>query len=660
MESPRTESTMSAKSEPATSIKITTKPESEPVIPIAVTTTTPELKNNVGVMNRNTMDPDRDDGFSDIDERPLNKSENTQNCPKYLLTTMIPTCLADCKKAYAENGNVMTKTERRKLTGAIIKYFRLNKILFKPEIATDLAKQIKRHFPTEKKRDWYKHKDSTSRGFLHRRYYNYLRRKQIKIFNLPIPHRPWLQDEKALDPNEFAKCDDEHDGPKPDDQCMDDKKSLDSQGFIKCDGGPGCPYPDAHGEDGKVPLDPEGCDDGHDSPKPDDQCMDDKKSLDSHGFIKCDGGPGCPYPDAHGEDGKVPFDPDWITKCDDEHDGPKPDGQGEEDKESLEHGGYFQFADGRNRPKKEDRLERFDNGMRRVQLWLEDVVKCGNDINAIDMWKDKWMFRREQLEQLKPGDTKQLEAYLAEWADFKGTNSRQLLNYDFEQMYPGKIEYYNKHLYYFNAHIFTYMAVHLKDGKFLKFFEQYRSEMVAFNKDQTFTYLHMMHDIMHPQSCYNTTENSRPYSTAESERASMRIVEKESEVDSYNEWHPCIFVLLGETPGSNRYIVAWRDMRYELPLGEALLAAIQLYLLFKLKYPPACASFWQFVRYYFMHIELPQDIFYVRLESLKVYMELLSPFPLLPLPSPPPPLPPMPFLLGETFDEALSNNLKKF
>uniref|UniRef100_A0A0K8W540 Uncharacterized protein n=1 Tax=Bactrocera latifrons TaxID=174628 RepID=A0A0K8W540_BACLA len=151
MEPPRTESTMSAKSELATPIKTTTKPESEPVRPIEVTTIKPALKNNVGVLNRNTLESDRDDGFSDIDEHPLNKPENAQNCPKYLLTTMIPTCLADCQKAYEENGNILTKAERRKLTVAIIKYFRLNKILLKTEIATDLAKQIKRHFPTEKK-----------------------------------------------------------------------------------------------------------------------------------------------------------------------------------------------------------------------------------------------------------------------------------------------------------------------------------------------------------------------------------------------------------------------------------------------------------------------------------------------------------------------------
>ncbi|XP_039956502.1 uncharacterized protein LOC120772141 [Bactrocera tryoni] len=593
MESPRTESTMSAKSEPATPIKITTKPECEHVTPLEVTTTTPELKNNGGVMNRNTLESDRDDGFSDIDERPLNKSENTKNCAKYLLTTIIPTCLADCKKAYEENGNALTKTERRKLTGAIIKYFRVNKILLKTEVATDLAKQIKRHFPTEKKRDWYKHKNSTSRGRLHRRYYNYLRRKQFKIFNLPIPQRQWWQEEKALDPNEFAKCDIADECPKSDDQCMDDKKSLDSQGFIKCDGGPDCPFPDAHGEKYKEALDPE---------------------------------------------------------CDDEHDDAKLDGQGEEDKESLEYGGYFQFADGRNCPKKEDRLERFDNGMQRVELWLQDVVKCGNAMDAIDIWKDKWMYRREQLEQLQAGDTQQLEAFLTEWAAYKGDNGRKLLSYDFEQMYPGKIEYYNKQLSHFNAFIFSYMAVHLKDGKFLKFFEQYRSKMVTFNKDQNFTYLHMMHDIMHPQSCYSTTENSRPYSTAESERASMRIVQNESEADSYNEWHPCIFVLLGKTQGSNRFIVAWRDVRYHLPLGEALLAAIQLYLLFKLDYPPPCASFWQFVRSYFLHIVLPQDISYVRLESLKIYIELLNPIPLPPLPPPPPPLLSLPYFLRKKFD----------
>lgn len=63
---------------------------------------------------------------------------------------MIRSCRTDCQKKYEYNSNVLTKAERRKLSRAIVKYFRLNRIRVKSEIAKDLAKQIMPHFHTER------------------------------------------------------------------------------------------------------------------------------------------------------------------------------------------------------------------------------------------------------------------------------------------------------------------------------------------------------------------------------------------------------------------------------------------------------------------------------------------------------------------------------
>nr|XP_036229902.1 uncharacterized protein LOC106625040 [Bactrocera oleae]XP_036229903.1 uncharacterized protein LOC106625040 [Bactrocera oleae] len=167
------------------------------------------------------------------------------------------------------------------------------------------------------------------------------------------------------------------------------------------------------------------------------------------------------------------------------------------------------------------------------------------------------------------------------------------------------------------------MATNIRKKNFQKFHQQNSSVVDTFY-DQECAFIHLMHDIMHPSS-YSMPEGSRRYITAESQRVTMRVVQNECEVNSYNEWYPCIFVMVNKTQDNNRCIVAWRDLRYHLTLSEALLVAMQLYLVFKLEYPPPCVNFWHFVRDYFFDIQLPQDISYPMLAKLKPLMQLFSP-----------------------------------
>lgn len=129
-------------------------------------------------------------------------------------------------------------------------------------------------------------------------------------------------------------------------------------------------------------------------------------------------------------------------------------------------------------------------------------------------------------------------------------------------------------------------------------------------------FIYLMHAITERSSSFSTPEGSRRHNIVASQRATMRYVSKECDVDNYNESYPCIFIMVE----SGECIVAFRDLRYNLAFSDALLAAMQLYLVFKLTYPLPCVNFWHFVRDCLFDIQFPEEISYPMLDTLKQYL----------------------------------------
>lgn len=111
------------------------------------------------------------------------------------------------------------------------------------------------------------------------------------------------------------------------------------------------------------------------------------------------------------------------------------------------------------------------------------------------MWNDTWVYRSDQLKSLQPGHMQQLENLLLEWGSYKSAKGSQLvsdfffifffliilllffplqLGWDFEQLYPGKINVYKERWDLFISHISKFLEEQLKDRSSLEFFRDYK------------------------------------------------------------------------------------------------------------------------------------------------------------------------------------------
>ncbi|CAD7014172.1 unnamed protein product [Ceratitis capitata] len=267
---------------------------------------------------------------------------------------------------------------------------------------------------------------------------------------------------------------------------------------------------------------------------------------------------------------------------------------------------------------------------RKVMEGYEEKSSSSTNCEAIsqllNMWKVYWPKRCELIKRLKPGRVQRLDKLFAAWPNYRNAYGTELLAYDFEQLYPHKNALFKKRWHIFSTTIAEHLERRLKICETLSLSHHIKEHYTNDVSRECFL-LHLMHFITTPSHLYNSTDfkNLRQQHVIESQHATMRLVGNEHTSGSY-ELHPCIFMVGRKISEITQCIMAWRDWRFQLPLGDALLAVLQIYLIFKLKIPPACQNFWQFVRDSFCDIQWPDDISCAELDDVKefIYVKTVS------------------------------------